>query len=259
MATDALFFLGAHMPHWLERAGVPLFVSHRRLMRRRRMPRAVAPWALDSGAFSEILLHGEFTTSPRAYVAAVRRYQHIGRLQWASQQDHMTEPWILERSTLAKTVAQAQLWTTHNYLELRFLDAALPIIPVIQGQTLDDYHRHIDLFAQRGVDLFAEPLVGLGSVCRRQATDEIAELIAALSSTGLRLHGFGVKTSGLDQYGWCLTSADSMSWSYRGRRIRPCPHHGNTSCANCLDHALAWRERVITATRMRKAVQLALL
>jgi hypothetical protein len=248
------------MPHWLGRAGVPLFVSHRRLMRRHRLPRAIAPWALDSGAFSEILLHGRFTTTPAAYVAAVRRYQsRIGWMQWAAQQDHMTESWILERSTIAKTVTEAQRWTTTNLLELRTLDAELPIIPVIQGQTLDDYLRHIDAFAQAGIDLHAESLVGLGSVCRRQATGEIAELIGALTATGLRLHGFGIKTSGLDTYGWCLASADSMSWSYRGRRIRPCPHHGNVSCANCLDHALAWRERVMAATQMRRAVQLALL
>jgi hypothetical protein len=62
----------------------------------------------------------------------------------------------------------------------------------------------------------------------------------------LRLHGFGVKTSGLAAYGSQLASADSMAWSYNGRRTRPCPVSGLTSCANCLHHALEWRRRVLS-------------
>lgn len=240
------FYLGTHMPHWLARLEIPLFVSHRRLMKRHSLPRAGGRWSLDSGAFSEVALHGQFTTTPSEYVTAVIRYQdEIGNLDWAAPQDHMCEPWVLERSRIANTVLQAQRWTTDNYLTLRTLDAELPIIPVLQGQTLADYRRHIDMYADAGVDLMAELTVGLGSVCRRQATTEIAELIAALSGDGLRLHGFGVKSDGLRRYGWCLTSADSMAWSYRGRKIKPCPHSGVTSCANCLPHALAWRANVL--------------
>lgn len=122
----------------------------------------------------------------------------------------------------------------HNYLELRGLSDDLPIVPVLQGQTLGDYRRHVDLYMRAGVRLLDSPTVGLGSVCRRQATTEIAELVAALSSEGLPLHGFGVKLDGLRRYGWCLRSADSMAWSYGGRRTRPCPHTGAQACNNCL-------------------------
>lgn len=252
------FYLGTHMPDWLEHVGVPLFVSHRRLWKRRTLPMAAAPWALDSGAFSEIALHGKFVTTPKAYALSVRRYRDaIGQLEWAAPQDHMTEPAMLARSTIADTVDRAQAWTVNNYLTLRDLAADLPFVPVLQGQTLDDYRRHADAYASAGVILSDEPLVGIGSVCRRQATTEIAELVAALHGDGLALHGFGIKTTGLARYGWCLHSADSMAWSYRGRRIRPCPHRGLTSCANCLPHALAWRQRVITRT-MSQPVQLGL-
>jgi hypothetical protein len=250
------FYLGAHMPNWLATAEVPLFVSHRRLLRLRRLPVAKLPWALDSGAFSEVALRGEFTTSPAEYVSAVRRYRdEIGQLEWAAPQDHMCEPWVLARSTIANTVPDAQRWTIANFLDLRdHLDDL--VIPVLQGQTLDDYWRHIDAYAAAGIDLEREALVGVGSVCRRQATTGIAELIASLST--LRLHGFGVKISGLARYGWCLASADSLAWSYRGRRIRPCPHRGTMSCANCLPYALAWRQQVLRADT-RQAVQLALI
>ena len=48
-------YLGTHETSWLSRAGVPLFISHRRLERiRTSLPMAAAPWALDSGGFSEI-------------------------------------------------------------------------------------------------------------------------------------------------------------------------------------------------------------
>ncbi len=237
------FWLGTHQPHWLALTDVHLFVSHRTLAQRRRLPRASGPWALDSGAFSEVATYGEFQTSPRAYTEAVRRYaQEVGNLQWAAMQDWMCEPAILARTGL--DVAEHQRRT--NYLELRFLAVDLPVVPVLQGWTRDDYHRCVDLYANAGVDLQAAPLVGLGSVCRRQGTTEIGAIVRSLAGHGLRLHGFGVKTEGLTHYSHALASADSMAWSYQARREPPllgCARHRN--CANCLRYALAWRERVL--------------
>lgn len=237
---------------------MPLFVSHTQLARRRTLPRAVTEWALDSGAFSEIAQHGQFLTTSSEYVAAVRRYRdEIGNLTWAAQQDHMCESFVLAHSTLARTVEQAQQWTVDNFVTLRTLDASLPIIPVLQGQSSADYQRCVDLFAHRGVDLYAEPLVGLGSVCRRQNTDEIGAVIAALDD--LPLHGFGVKAGGIARYGWLLASADSLAWSYAGRRIRPCPESTNQACQNCLHQALDWRARVLAAVdQPPQPIQLAL-
>jgi hypothetical protein len=54
------FLLGTHQPTWLRHVDIPLFVSHTRLHRQRRLPRAHCQWALDSGAFSEIAIHGEY-------------------------------------------------------------------------------------------------------------------------------------------------------------------------------------------------------
>ena len=240
------FYLGTHHPHWLADSPMPLFISHRRLKDRRTLPRAQTCWALDSGAFSDITINGAFTTTPTDYINAIGRYQdQIGSLDWAAPQDHMCEPWVLARSTLADTVPRAQHWTVDNYLTLRTLDATLPIIPVLQGQTLDDYRHHIDMYNTAGINLHAEPVVGLGSVCRRQATQEIGHLVAHLS-TDLRLHGFGVKLDGLRRYGWALHSADSMAWSYAGRRT-PCPQStSRLNCANCRHYAHTWHTRIDT-------------
>ena len=111
-------YTGASEPSWIGHAGVPLFVSHRRLARlRRSLPKAVAPWALDSGAFSELSKISGWQTSPREYVDAVVRYdQQIGKLEWASPQDMMCEREMLQRTGL--TVIDHQRHTVDNYIEL---------------------------------------------------------------------------------------------------------------------------------------------
>jgi len=237
------FYLGAHHPDWLERTPAPLFVSHRRLSARRTLPRAVGPWALDSGGFTELSMHGAWKTSAAEYVDAVRLYAHeIGNLEWAAPQDWMCEPMMLAQTGL--TVDEHQERTVANFLELRALAPQLPFVPVLQGWALADYLRCVEMYDRAGVDLRAEPLVGLGSVCRRQSTDEIREITETLAGLGLRLHGFGVKTSGLARYAEHLASADSMAWSYDARRSAPLLGHTHKNCANCLSWALAWLERV---------------
>ena len=64
------FYLGAHQPHWLWRAGFPLFVSHRQLARRRSLRPASCRWALDSGGFTELSMHGRWVTPAEAYAEA---------------------------------------------------------------------------------------------------------------------------------------------------------------------------------------------
>jgi len=240
------FFLGTHMPSWLRKLQIPLFVSHRRLKDRKGLPLASGPWALDSGGFTEIASYGEWRTTVPEYVAAVRRYRtEIGGLQWAAQMDWMCEPVMIAKTGLS--VARHQELTIDNFIELRFADDTLPFVPVLQGWQRDDYLRHVEAYEKRGVALDQQHVVGVGSVCRRQDTDEIADIFQQLAALGLRLHGFGVKSAGLAKYGKYLQSADSMAWSRRGRNIRPCPHTGVTSCGNCLTHALAWRGRAIAA------------
>lgn len=245
------FYLGTHMPHWLERTSVPLFVSHRRLQDRRGLPRAVGRWALDSGGFTELSMFGEWRTPRWEYVASVRRYSdEIGHLDWASPQDWMCEPWILAKTGL--TVAEHQQRTIENYLALRYDAPELPFVPVLQGWVLDDYRRHADAYTRAGVDLQAEPTVGIGSVCRRQSSAAIDNIVWTLATEGLKLHGFGVKTEGLASYGQLLASADSMAWSFGGRRVRPpiCGSTTHATEANCLTYALSWRRRAIEAADM---------
>lgn len=253
-----VFYLGTHQPSWLEQLDVQLFVSHRRLAGRRRLPRARTWWALDSGGFTELSMYGEWRTTPEQYVAAVRRYdEEIDHLSWAAPQDWMCEPEILAKTGL--TVADHQARTIDNYRRLydlwwdtepgggdvfRDWPDLCPFMPVLQGWTVDDYRRHADAYYAAGVELEHYPVVGLGSVCRRQSTSAIAALIHEFTPW-LELHGFGCKTNGLARYGHLLGSADSLAWSYAGRREPAGCSPTHTNEANCLRYALSWRDRVL--------------
>jgi len=244
--TPLAFYLGARQPHWLWRADFPLFVSHRQLARRRRALRpASCRWALDSGGFTELPLHGRWVTPAEDYAAAVAEYAaRIGGLDFAAPQDWMCEPFMIARTGLSVTEHLHR--TVDNYLTLRRLTPDLPIMPSVQGWRLADYLACLELYASAGVDLAALPRVGLGSVCRRQSTAEIAVIVIELARRGLRLHGFGVKTGGLHLYGHLLTSADSMAWSYAARRAPALPGcTGHRNCANCLAYATRWRAGVL--------------
>lgn len=73
--TGFVFYLGSHhaSQRWFDLA-LPLFVSRRVLTARKRLPEARAAWALDSGGFTELSLHGEWRTTESEYVADVRRF-----------------------------------------------------------------------------------------------------------------------------------------------------------------------------------------
>lgn len=256
------FYLGTHHPGWLRTAQVPLFISDRRLRAYKTLPAARSAWALDSGGFTELSAHGTWDhgPTPRAYAARIRRYRdHIGHLAWAAPQDWMCEPFITAKTGL--TVAEHQRRTVANLLRLRDLGPDLPVIPVLQGWTVGDYLRCADLYEHAGITLATEPLVGIGSVCRRQATTAAQALITCLRAHGItHLHGFGFKIGGLIRCGHLLTSADSMAWSFAARRQPPLPgcETRHRTCANCPRYAYQWHTRVHASLPTHRHTQLAL-
>jgi len=238
------FYLGTHKPGWLWRTEVPLFVSARRLRERVSLKPSLGPWALDSGGFSELWLHGRWETTPQQYADEARRWREgIGNLDWAAIQDWMCEPVMIGKTGLS--VAEHQARTIESWHTLNRLAPEVPWVPVIQGYQLDEYLGHVEQYQRAGVDLRALPVVGLGSVCRRQAMGQAEEIVRAVAGLGIRLHGFGFKLSGLRRCADALASSDSMAWSLAARREDPLPGCEHRSCANCLRYALQWRHRVL--------------
>lgn len=254
------FWLGTHQPDWLQWIKAPLFVSDRRLRRYKTYKPAACEWALDSGGFTELQQYGKWTVTPREYVDRIHRYQdEIGLLAWAAPQDWMCEDIIINggaangrRFVGTGLTSREHRWRTiDNYFDLLNLDSALPIIPVVQGNHADDYVEHVDWYRAVGIDLTTYPLVGVGSVCRRQGMTEAGEILRGLHAAGVtKLHGFGFKLTGLREFGNLLASADSMAWSFDARRgdlMSQCVGGTHINCANCPHYALAWREKVLTA------------
>lgn len=248
------FYLGTHQAKWLRDGTMPpLFVSARRLhqfvSRGDAFPKSQTVWALDSGGFTELSMYGGWETHPDMYAGAVTRWMDEGGAPpvFAAPQDWMCEPVILAKTGL--TVRDHQELTVANYLYLSEEFYFVPWMPVLQGWTLDDYLHCADMYERAGVDLAAQPIVGLGSVCRRESTSEIDTIVSTFHARGLRLHGFGVKTGGLTRYGHKLASADSLAWSYAARKrqvkLDGCTHSG--LCSNCPRWALQWRAGVVEA------------
>lgn len=148
------------------------------------------------------------------------------------------------------TIEEHQRRTVANFLELRRLAPDLPIIPVLQGWTLADYLRCVRMYEEAGVDLRAEPTVGVGTVCRRQATKEASIILRTLAALGIKIHGFGFKMLGIEANHDVLFSADSLAWSYAARMDDRLPGHtGHKNCANCLEYALIWRQKLLDRLR----------
>lgn len=253
------FYLGIHRPNWLPQVTTPVFIS-RNVFPKRTFPRAAGRYAIDSGGFTELQRHGRWTITPGEYVAFLRRaWVESGPFDFAAPMDWMCEPAVVAGGEFAGqtfagtglSVEEHQRRTVANFMELHALAPDLPIIPVLQGWTLADYLRCVDMYTAAGIDIAAQRF-GLGSICRRQHTIEAAAIIDALRDRGVRLiHGFGFKIEGLRNCWAELDSADSMAWSKDGRHAGPCQHPPYAtgvqpkSEANCLRYALAWRDRHI--------------
>lgn len=211
------FFCGLHQPSDAQHFAACL-VSVTRL-RDRKGPFAVADWILDSGAFSELSLHGRYRESVAAYALQIRRWARNGRLLAAVAQDYMCEPWILEKTGLSVRAHHAL--TIERYDGLRAADVGgIYILPVLQGYAPGDYIQHLQ---QYGARLAPGAWVGVGSVCKRngsaRAIEAVLDAIQAVRPD-LRLHGFGLKATALTSARVfdALHSADSLAWSYHARK-----------------------------------------
>lgn len=246
------FWLGTHMPQWLGLTDVPLMISHRQLVKRKRLPRALGPWVLDSGGYSELAMFGEWRTTPAEYVRAVRRYEdETGALVWAAPQDWTCDPGSLAATGL--TLDEHQRLTTVNFARLH---GEGPFVPVLQGWTRDDYMRHVALYDRVGVDLAALPIVGLGSIASRHNLPIVFDIADDLRDCGIALHGFGLKRGAIRAAaGHLFTSIDSMAWSMRARFAEPLPGCTHKQCQNCLPFALAWRAETLAMIANTKPYQ----
>ncbi len=299
-------YIGAPTLAWVGRqdlADIPKCVSRNRVdgYKAKRLPPAAGPVLWDSGGFMELKTHGRWRQTPEEYVAQTRRcVAQLGRdmVVGVAQQDWMCEQVVIDggvtregrfvgtrtfldpqwRLSFDEMVELHQDLTTQNWVTLRRIAPDLPIFPVVQGFTVRQYERHLYELTRAGLGVTTEPLVGLGSVCRRQGTAEVTQIVRKLAAHGVRLHGFGVGVSGLSLYGQDIISSDSTAGSYNKRvNVGHCVHpdSGVKWEQNCQIAARGWWEkacarlvqpapvdvvdRLVRPRRMRMAGQMDLL
>jgi hypothetical protein len=240
-------------------------VSHNRLRRIKNafnLPVAdSAPWILDSGAYDVVTRHGGYPDAPETYVRAVRAYDiQIRNLRWASTQDYPCEQAALTKTGL--TVLNHQALSVQSYVDLTAWWQRLaprrpcPFRLVVQGDTVESYVRCWEMFGERGVDLAAADIVGVGSICRREKSDlpEVREIVAALRAlTTAKLHGFGVHAEAIGLF----DDVDSMSWS-KAARVRRAKHPRCTAfhrvCSSCMIYAEDWHQRTTQRHEAARAI-----
>lgn len=252
MANAFTFYVGTNNPGWLwgKPNRHPLFVSVRRISKYKTLRPANVNWCLDSGGFTELSMFGKWQTSATQYLEAIERIVDTSsNLQWASPQDWMCEPQMIQRTGFS--VETHQHLTCENFCELQSLRPAVRIIPVLQGWHPNDYLTHFEMYGAYGVDLTQHETVGMGSFCRRANVQGVRELVIELKHRNVRMHGFGLKKDGLRLFGEHLQSSDSMAWSLTGRiagrkGLYLCDRvdHKAKSCGDCHTWAMKWADDV---------------
>lgn len=222
--------------------GIPIMCSDLRLKRVRILKRAGSSVMIDSGSFT--IHDGGLTFDPpMQYADRVQNYMiKIGGVVSAAVYGEMCEPSILIKT--GRTIDTHQQMTVESYCTLTQLAPSVPWLAELQGWREVDYHRCVDLYAAAGVDLTKLPTVGLGSICRREGTEEARRIARSIAARGIQLHGFGVKDpKSLDS---AFVSADSFAWSYGARkRTQYCPHGIVRWERNCPEFLHNWRNRIL--------------
>lgn len=259
------FYLGTHHPHWLACYDRPLMVSRRRLVKKKKLPRASHLWIRDSGGFTQLQIYGHWDDVPlKLFISEARIHiEEIGNIEYLAPRDWMCEPIIINGGWAGKiyfagtklSILEHQHKTVADYLDLREHAPELPWMPVLQGWTLDDYLRCTEMYDKAGINLATFPRVGVGSICRRQGTKETASILSRLECEGLKIHAFGLKGTGIPNVAPFLASSDSLAWSFAARRCPPLPEcadelrrtgKGHKNCANCARFAFRWLDEIET-------------
>jgi hypothetical protein len=181
------------------------------------------PWGgierlfIDSGGYSFMKGKGEYATDDATYLDFIER--HTPEL--FALRDYPCEPDVLAEHGRRVEDHQERTLSRHrsllDLLEHRGVNATP--LAVLQGWSINDYLRCVDLFREHGV---LTDYVGIGSVCRRNQEPEIRRIILAIRDAlpaRTRLHAFGVKSSVLryPDVRDALDSADSQSYDMQAR------------------------------------------
>lgn len=256
------FYVGVQTQKQLD-ASEKFILSFARIRARKKKKYIInnKDWIMDSGAFSEIKLHGKYTFTLDYYLNYIKEYNP----NFFVNCDYMCEPSQLERTGL--TIKEHQEKTIENQIYLYDKKNEMGIKSILmgtlQGWKIFDYLDHIDMMKERGILL---DYMGVGSICRRFKTKEIVKILKWINYEipDIKLHGFGVKIKVLEypEVFKYMYSCDSMAWTYTGRGFAEFGKHGilfgkkclidssficnkkADDCASCIRFMCYWVDRI---------------
>jgi hypothetical protein len=186
--------------------------SFKQLRKRKKdLPRPKGKFLMDSAGFTELSDNGRYSFGIDEYLGCVRRFNP----DYFVNMDWMCEPHIL--GCTGKNV-HAHINNTiknyHDMVQKMSEDEIKRCIPVIQGFTIQEYLYCIERYEKNGL---IAPYMGVGSVCRRGSSKDIAKILSLIKGElpNTKLHGFGIKKQVLDLIpSSMLESIDTAAYMY---------------------------------------------
>lgn len=178
----------------------------------------VEDWILDAGTYG-FYDAGKPPLCPWLHALLIHRWSKCGNLLAAVSWDWLCPSPIRAKTGL--TVQESQALTVQRYdllfSYLQMMGCSTYLMPVLQGQSPEDYRQHIRDYGDR---LSFGQWVGVGSLKGRSVYEaEQILFVIHRERPDLRLHGFGLTEVSLkSSFIWDLVySADSQSWEMTAR------------------------------------------
>lgn len=166
-------------------------------------------YVLDSGGYTAMdEFGGDFPWTVAEYHEWAREMYAKQPFGWVAVMDLACEPAFDDDLSVEERINR----TVDNTISLLDHDPEYPVLPVLQGRTVEQWVDCYDRLRDHGID---PEYAGVGTMCRQTSGKDIRDIIRALRvRTDIdAFHGFGVKATAFKENAF-FESADSQAWSW---------------------------------------------
>jgi hypothetical protein len=166
-------------------------------------------YVLDSGGYTAMdEFCGDFPWTVTEYHEWAKAMYADQPFEWVAAMDLACEPAFDDVVSVSERIDR----TVENTIALLDHDPEYPVLPVLQGRTVDSWLACYDRLRDHGID---PDYAGIGTLCRQTSGNDIKKIVRAIRTrTDIdAFHGFGVKATAF-KYGAQFETADSQAWSW---------------------------------------------
>lgn len=168
-----------------------------------------ARYVLDSGGYTAMdRFGGDFPWTVAEYHEWAQAMYARKPFDWIAVMDLACEPAFDDVISVEERITR----TIENTVALLDHDPEYPVLPVLQGRTVDQWLDCYDRLRERGIN---PDYAGIGTLCRQTSGRDIRDIARAIRTrTDIKaFHGFGVKATAF-KHGAKFETADSQAWSW---------------------------------------------